>query len=329
MTSLWPAPLRKPQDPKRRMVSSAGSTALLLIIAMAFVHQPAWARQKNADISRIGQRDVSQRTIISPAKELAIGRQMAGEIDRQFRVIQDPLINAYVGEIAQRIAHNSDLKTPLTVRVIDSPVASTFTLPGGFLYVTAGLILYFDEEGGLAAAFAHEIAHLAARHWAAMMTNAHLLQSARIPAIFYPTDPLFHTYPPPTGGIAIHQQAMPIAFLKFVRKNEAEADYLGVQYLWKAGYDPNAYPAFLARIGKLEEPHPQSEPDPFAVRPRTSERIARSEKEIKTLLPHSGPSLVKTSHLDDVKTRLKAVVTPSRNGGGFRSPEAPTLAPDS
>ena len=334
MDSIWPAPVRKSPSPPADVRRRAGFAGLLLIFALGSVHQLAWARERDADISEIGKRDVAPRSIISPAKELAIGKQMASRIDRQFEFIQDPLVNAYIGGIAQQITSNSDLEIPLTVKVIDSPVVGAFTLPGGFLYATSGLVLFLDGEGELAAAFAHEIAHLAARHWASMMTKSILLQYAMVPPVFSPnpapdspTPQIVATYPPPTGELDFPLQGMPLAFLKFAREGEAEADYLGVQYLYKAAYDPACYVAFLAKIGKVEQPDQQKGRDLFAVRPPTSKRIARSEKEIKTIPRHHGRSLVTTSQLEDMKARLRTLVTGLRSGDQRRRPGSPTFAP--
>ena len=204
---------------------------------------PVLGEDTKNDVNEIGNRKVAHRSIISEEKEVAIGRQYATEVERSAKLVTDPIILEYVNRVAQNVARNSDLKVPLTVKVIKSPELNAFALPGGFLYVNSGLVQAADEEDQIAGVMAHEIAHVAARHWASQMTKATLLQYATIPLIFIPM-----SFPVYLGVQEAFMNGVPLAFLKFDRNAEAEADRLGIQYMFKAGYDPQSYVTFFGKI---------------------------------------------------------------------------------
>jgi predicted Zn-dependent protease len=274
-------------------------------------------KDKKKDVDAIGERRVARRSIISQEKEIAIGKQYASEIDRQAKMLTDPVVNEFVNRLAQNVARNSDLTIPLTVKVIDSPELNAFALPGGFLYVNSGLVMAADEEAQVAGVVAHEIAHVAARHWASQMTRATLLQYAMIPLIFIPM-----SYPVYMGVMEAYMNGVPLAFLKFNRGAEAEADLLGLQYMYKAGYDPSAYVTFFSKVIEQDRRSPGSVPTIFASHPPTPERILRSEEEIKAILPKRAQYLVSTSEFDDVKARLQSIMSLKKKGD---KKEGPTL----
>jgi len=277
------------------------------------------------DVDEIGNRKVAHKSLISEEKEIAIGKQYSTEIDRQAKLLSDPVINEYVNRVAQNVARNSDLKIPLTVKVIDSPELNAFALPGGFLYVNTGLILAAEEEDQVAGVMAHEIAHVAARHWASQMTKMAVAQYAMIPLIFVPM-----SYPVYLGVMEAYMNGVPMAFLKFSRGAEAEADYLGIQYMYKAGYDPNSYVAFFGKVMEEERRVPGSVPQVFADHPPTGDRIIKSAEEIKEILPKREQYLVSTSEFDDVKSRLQQVISnrkklkPGDTGGPTLRKRQPT-----
>ncbi|PYV04411.1 MAG: peptidase M48 [Acidobacteria bacterium] len=295
---------------------------LAVLATVAFVGLPLQAADSKSDVSEIGNRKVAHKSIISQEREIAAGRQYAAEIDRSTKFITDPVINEYVNRVAQNVARNSDLKVPLTVKVIDGPEINAFALPGGFLYVYSGLLKAASEEDQFAGVMAHEIAHVAARHWASQMTKARILDIATIPLIFVPM-----TYPVYIGVSQALNIGVPVAFLKFSRDDEAEADYLGLQYMYKAGYDPNAYVAFFGKVLEEERRQPGSVPKIFQDHPPTPDRILKAEEEIKQL-PKRDEYLVSTSEFDDVKGRLNTVVAALRKKDREGAPTLEKRPPD-
>jgi len=293
--------------------------AVLLAVVLLSANIPLSAgdKDKKKDVDAIGDRKVAHRSLISQEKEIAAGKQYATEIDHTAKMVTDPVVNEFVNRLAQNIARNSDLTIPLTVKVIDDPSLNAFALPGGFLYVNSGLILAADEEAQVAGVVAHEIAHAAARHWASQMTKGMLLQYIMIPLIFVPM-----SYPVYIGASQALNFGIPIAFMKFNRSAEAEADMLGLQYMYKAGYDPSAYVSFFGKIIEQDRRSPGSVPTVFASHPPTPERIVASEKEIKEILPTKPQYLVSTSEFDDVKGRLQSIMSMKRKTD---KKEGPTL----
>jgi predicted Zn-dependent protease len=292
-------------------------TTLALIAVLVGAALPGRADDKKADVNAIGDRRVAHRSIISEEREIAIGKQYSEEIDKSAKIIKDPVINEYVNRVAQNIARNSDLKVPLTVKVIDAPGINAFALPGGFLYVQSGLLLAADSEAQVAGVIAHEVAHVAARHWASTQTKATILQYAMIPLIFTPM-----TYGVYYGVMEAYMNGVPLAFLKFSRNDEAEADYLGMQYLYKAGYDPASYEEIFSKVIDEERRSPGSVPKVFMDHPPTPDRIVAIDKEMKTILLPRPQALVSTSEFNDVQARLRSLITNRRKG---RDENAPTL----
>ena len=307
-------------------MSRSRMQVIVLVAIFCLAALPARGADDKKDVDEIGSRKVAHKSIISEEKEIAIGKQYSTEIDRQAKLLNDPVINEYVNRVAQNVVRNSDLKIPLTVKVIDSPELNAFALPGGFLYVNTGLILAAEEEDQVAGVMAHEIAHVAARHWASQMTKMTLLQYSMLPVmIFVPM-----SYPVYMGVMEAMNFGVPIAFLKFNRGAESEADYLGIQYMYKAGYDPNSYVAFFGKVMEEERRVPGSMPSVFMDHPPTGDRIIKSEEEIKQILPKRDQYLVSTSEFDDVKARLQQVISnrkklkPGDTGGPTLRKRAPT-----
>ncbi len=261
------------------------------------------AKNKMDDVYCIGHRRVAHHSFISLEKEAAIGTQYAKQIDRTAKLVKDPVITEYVNRVEQNIAGNSDVKIPITVRIIDSPEINAMTLPGGYIYVNTGLIRAAGSEAQLAAVLAHETGHVAARHWASQMTKQTLLQYAMIPLIFTPM-----TYPVYIGVSQGLNFGIPMAFLKFSREDEAQADFLGLQYLWKAGYDPNAFLAMFGKIRQVQRRDPGSVPSIFMDHPPTGDRIIQCEEEIKNILPKRSQYLVSDSEFASVQARLNTIL---------------------
>jgi predicted Zn-dependent protease len=257
-----------------------------------------------ADVSAIGNRSSVGHGLnfYSLEHEIALGKQLSAEVERQAKFINDPVVVEYVNRVGQNLVRNSDAQVPFTIKVIDSDVVNAFALPGGFFYVNSGLILHADEESELAGVMAHEIAHVCARHGTKQATKGEITQLAMIPAMIF--------IPYTLAGYAIYQGmqfAIPMAFLQFTRTDEAEADYLGLEYMYKAGYDPNAFVAFFEKVASDEKKQPGTIPKIFSTHPPTPERIKASQKEIATILPQRDDYIVTTSEFDVVKHRLQLI----------------------
>jgi predicted Zn-dependent protease len=207
-----------------------------------------------------------------------------------------------VNRVGQNIVRNSDARVPFTIKVLDNEEVNAFALPGGFFYVNSGLILNADEEAELAGVMAHEIAHVCAHHAAREMTRMNWTQIGMVPLmIMLPYD---------WTGMGIYeaaQLAIPITFLQFSRDFEAQADYLGVQYMYRAGYDPQAFITFFEKIQALQKRKPGLVAKAFSDHPQTPDRILHSQEEIARILPAKSDYLVTTSEFDDVKARLARI----------------------
>jgi predicted Zn-dependent protease len=252
------------------------------------------------DVDSVGNRSVGKGVnLYSLEHEIAIGKQAAQEVERSAKLITDPVVTEYVNRVGQNLVRNSDAKVPFTIKVIDSDEINAFALPGGFFYVNSGLILAADEEAELAGVMGHEIGHVAARHYTRSVTKGTILQWATIPLILLG--------PGGWGGYGLYQGlnlAIPMGFLKFSRDQEREADYLGLQYMYKAGYDPNAFVSFFEKLQAQERRRPGSIPKIFSDHPPTPERVQKAQEEIQTILPAKDEYIVTTSEFDLVKARL-------------------------
>lgn len=252
------------------------------------------------DPTLIGKRDINKGSIsfYSLDREVALGRQMASEIDRSTPLITDPVINEFINRIAQNIVLNSDAKIPFTVKVIDAQEVNAFALPGGFLYVNRGLLEAAENEAEVAGVMAHEIAHVTARHGIEQASKGQLLQWGSIPLIFLGG----------LGGYVIQQVAgiaLPLTFLKFSRGAEKEADRLGAQYMWASGYDPNALITFFEKLQAQEKRKPGTLEKIFSTHPMTGDRITEVRQLIERF-PDRGEYQLSTSDFKEVKSRLMA-----------------------
>src|SRR5205809_4869608 len=256
------------------------------------------------DVEAIGNRKVScHMNLYSLEREIALGKQLAQEVERSSKLIDDPIVTEYVNRVGQNLVRNSDARVPFTIKVIDSDEVNAFALPGGFFYVNSGLILRAQEESELAGVMAHEISHVTARHGTCQATKGELMQLASIPAMIF--------IPYTMAGYAMYQGlnlAIPLTFLKFSRDAEREADFLGIQYMYKTGYDPNSYVTFLERIQADEKRRPGTIPKVFSTHPPTPERIENTQKEIARILPARQEYIVTTSEFDSVKSRLRNIM---------------------
>jgi len=255
------------------------------------------------DVSAVGNRDIGGRGLgnwYSTDTEIKMGKSYADEIEKSSKLITDSVISEYVNRVGQNIVKNSDCKVPFTIKVIDSDEINAFALPGGFFYVNSGLILNADEEAELAGVMAHETAHVCAHHAVREMTRMNYAQLGTIPLIFIGGWTGYGIYEAASIGI-------PITFMKFSREFESQADYLGVQYMYRAGYDPQAFITFFEKVQALEKRKPGAVAKVFADHPQTPDRILHTQEEIARILPARDEYMVTSSEFDDVKARLARI----------------------
>src|SRR5580658_3778698 len=241
--------------------------ALLAVVASLPLVPTTFADDKSKDPDAIGDRDVGKGVnFYSIDKEIALGKQLAQEVERQSKIVEDPVVAEYVNRLGQNLVRNSDAKVPFTIKVVQSAEVNAFALPGGFFFVNSGLILKADNEAELAGVMAHEIGHVAARHGTRQATRGEIAQLGMIPLIFMGG----------WTGYGIYQAAsvlVPVGFLKFSRAMESEADLLGLEYMYKAGYDPTAFVDFFEKIETLEKRKPGTMAKVFSTHPPTDARI--------------------------------------------------------
>jgi predicted Zn-dependent protease len=252
------------------------------------------------DIQAIGSRKIGKTGLgnwYSLEGEIGMGREYSKAIESTARLVEDPVVTEFANRIGQNLVRNSDAKVPFSIKVIDSDEINAFALPGGFLYLNSGLIVAAQDEAELAGVMAHEIAHVAARHATRQRTRSQMFNLASIPLIFV------------GGGVGLAVQqavglAIPLSMTKFSRSFEAEADYLGVEYLYEAGYDPQAFISFFERVQAQEKQKPGLIAKAFSSHPQTTDRIRKTQQEIARILPPREAYVISTSEFEDVKSRL-------------------------
>ncbi len=271
---------------------------------------PATAQKPSKfDVTLIGHRNIGNGlNFYSLDREIAVGHDLAKQVESSTKLVTDTEVTEYINRVGQNLVRNSDSRVPFIIKVIDSNEVNAFALPGGFFYVDTGLILAAESESELAAVMAHEIAHVAARHATKNMTKQQIWNMASIPLMF-------------VGGPAgyaiaeIASLAVPLSFLKFSRDAEREADMLGLQYDYAAGYDPQAFVQFFERL-KAEEKQKHSKiAKMFSTHPMTADRITAAQDEIRAYLPDRDSYVVDTSEFDAMKSRLISLQGGNRFAG--------------
>lgn len=261
---------------------------------------------KKYDPSKIGERGIGKGVnFYSLEKEEAIGKELSQEVERNSKLLKDPVVNEYINRLGQNLVRNSDAKVPFTIKIIDSDEVNAFALPGGYFYVNTGLIEAAGSEAELAGVMAHEIAHVAARHATKNMTKSQIWNMASIPLIFV-GGPV---------GFAIKEAAgvaVPMGFLKFSRNAEREADLLGLEYEYAAGYDPEAFVSFFEKLKAQEKKKGNFISKAFSTHPMTDDRVKRAQKEIADMLPPRPQYIVDTSEFEQVKARLAGILNGRR-----------------
>ncbi len=272
--------LATPQDPKPQQPQTQAKQDPAKTEPVQSPDNPDVKKGSKEDVEAIGNRGTGKGiNFYSLEKEVALGKQLAQEVERSSKLIDDPVVVDYVNRVGQNLVRNSDARVPFTIKVIDSDEVNAFALPGGFFYVNSGLI----------------------------------------------TIPLILLGPGGWAGYGIYQAAnfmIPMAYLKFSRDDERQADYFGLEYMYKAGYDPNSYVTFFERVQADERRRPGSIPKVFSTHPPTPERIQNTQKEIARILPNREQYIVSTSEFDAVKGRLRSVIFQRKANG---DPDKPTL----
>ncbi|HEY5177406.1 MAG TPA: M48 family metallopeptidase [Terriglobales bacterium] len=312
-----------------------GCCALALMLVPAGLAQDKNQTQEKPDknapspstmnnIDAIGNRNVGcnkgMGNWYSLDKQVAMGRAYSQQVEHSAKMVNDPVVTEYINRLGQNLVRNSDAKVPFIIKVIDTDELNAFALPGGFFYVNSGLILAADNEAELAGVMAHEIGHVAACHVAREQTRGNIANLASIALIFVP------------GGWAVYEgtQAalsigVPAAFMKFSRTFEAQADFLGMEYMYKAGYDPQAFISFFEKVEALEKKKPGTIAKAFSSHPMTDDRVAAAQQEMKTVLPARDEYIVDTSEFENVKGRLASIQNRHKVQNDKDNKDRPTL----
>lgn len=294
--------------------SSKQLRVTFLVCSAVLIPTHSVCNQKNENNpGKIGHRVVAHKSIISPENELAVGRGEAEQFEKSVQLVKDPVVERFMTTMANSVVRNSDWKGQVTVKEVGSPEVESSYLPGGFIYVTSGLLLAADNDDQVAAVIAHEVAHTAARHWASELTKMTIAQYAMVPLYLSPQSAnsgaqLSPSFTPIIAGDCFgfsrrYSDVGPPMYLKFLRQDELEADYLGLQYVYKAGYDPNAYIAFLRKL-LPKDAISQGLPDAFRATPPVSQRIENAEDEIRKILRNAALQPKVSPEFALVKSRL-------------------------
>jgi len=291
-----------------------------LTFVLLFIAVSSFAADKKKDPNEIGNRDVGKGiNFYSIEKEIALGQQLALEVEKQAKMVEDAILGEYINRVGQNLVRNSDAKMPVSFKIIDDDSINAFTLPGGHIFVNSGLIRVTESEAELAAAMAHEIGHVAARHITRQETRAQLANLATTPLILLGG----------WTGYAIRQGAglgIPMTFLSFSRAFEGEADLLGLEYMYKAGYDPTASIDIFERIESLQKSKPGLVSRVFSSHPMTLDRIREAQKNINEILPNKPEYVVSTSEFNEMRARMIAMHQQRKKETA--DPAKPTLRPD-
>jgi len=270
--------------------------AAILVFGAVSTHVTAFAGDKKKDPAEIGDRNVSKGlNFYTWDQETALGKQLSIEVEKQAKIVDDPILSEYINRLGQNLAHNSDVTFPITFKLIEADEINAFTLPGGYVFINTGLLELSGNEAELASAIAHEIGHAAARHATRQASRDKLVRMGTLPLAILAG---------PAGRVAI-DAAAPMAFMRFSREFETEADLLGIQYLWKSGYDPTASIDLFEALESTEKRQPGSVSRLFRTHPLTPDRIEKTQKNIDKLLPGRAEYVLNTSEYEDIRARLE------------------------
>jgi predicted Zn-dependent protease len=299
--SMWLTSVAAVAAPRRTQDKSKSSSS------QSKTQQPSTQTSKtkplstNEDPTMIGKRNINKgiwgKMAGGTESEVKLGRQLAAQLEREVKFVDDPIIAEYVNRVGQNIVLHSDAKIPFTIRVIDADEPNAFALPGGFFYVNKGLILAADNEAELAGVMAHEIAHVAARHAMENQRKMQMIDYGMLAGILLGGgivgNVLYNA-----GGLI-----QGLSYLKFTRGAEEEADKLGVQYMWAAGYDPNAMATMFEKLEAKNKKKPGTIAKLFATHPAPPDRRA-SAIALAARFPERDEYVISSSEFQRVKNRL-------------------------
>lgn len=289
---------------------------LLLVAAFSVSSYPSSDKKKPKayrDINAIGHREIGYQSgpgnWYSLDREKQIGAQLSAEYEKSAPLVRDEATEAYLYRLAQTIRQNSDAQFPITTRVVDSDDSFAATLPGGYQYISRGLLLQLENEGELAAVIARGIAHTSLRSATGMATRTSLMNVMTVPVIFVDPDR-------PTGNSTSDKDlSVPLTFLKFSREDESAADYFGIQYLYKSGYSPECFISFIEKVWPSTPPSKA-----FSSFPLLTERLEALRKEIQEILPKQSAAVTNTENFATFREHLLTLAPPPKP-----SPSKPTL----
>lgn len=325
-----PQPKDQSQGQNQTATSQAGQKDQKSGTAKAPEQQPSNKKtlSTNEDPEMIGKRNINKglwgKMAAGTEKEVRAGRMLAAEVDKEAKFIDDPIITEYVNRVGQNIVLHSDAKVPFTIKVIDADEVNAFALPGGFFYVNKGLVLAADNEAELAGVMAHEIAHVCARHYMETERKMQVLDYGLLAGMILGGGIIGNVLY--NGGGLIEG----LAFLKFSRGAEEEADKLGVQYMWAAGYDPNAMATMFEKLEAKNKKKPGTISKLFATHPAPPDRRAAAIA-LAARFQERDEYVISSSEFQRVKNRLlrlsnaRASSTGAIAGADDGTPGRPTL----
>jgi len=232
-------------------------------------------------------------------REIALGKQLSTELERQIKLADDPILSEYINRVAQNLARQSEIAIPVQVRIIESGERNAFTLPGGHIYINSAMLKLTESESELAFVLAHELGHVAARHATREATRSQLIQAGSIPLSVLGG----------WSGVGLRElasQGSKLGFLEGSRRFESQADRLGIDFMDRAGYDPAAAINMFERIEVTERKRPNRIARLYEDHPVTAARIDETQKYVNRLRARNE-YILNTSEYEEMRVRAVAL----------------------
>ncbi len=235
-----------------------------------------------------------QFILIGEGREIAMGREADQQISASMGAYDDPELQAYLTQLGNRLAARSERPNlPWSFKLVDDPIVNAFALPGGFIYITRGIMAHFDSEAQLAAVVGHEIGHVTGRHSVEQLSRAQLAQVGLAVGTVFGPEQL-------QGVLGAAGAGLGLLFLKFGRDDERQADDLGLRYMDRGGYDPREMPGVFAMLGRVSAASGGGRvPEWLSTHPNPENREGRIEQAIARMATDfSGRVVGRDSYLD-------------------------------